>query len=116
MITRKTFARALGITAALATLGMAVAAPAMAANDRRVRIINDTNVTMTQFFASSEDTDSWEEDMLGRNVLRAGTSVVANIDDGTGQCYFDFKAVFADGDVLVREHINVCAITEYRYR
>lgn len=115
MITRKTFARALCATAALATLAMAVAAPAIAASDRRVRIINDTGVTMTEFYASSVDADSWEEDILGRNVLRSGTNVMVNIDDGTGECMFDFKAVFADGDVLVRERINVCRISEYRY-
>lgn len=115
MLTRKTFVRALGLTAALATLAVSAAAPALAANDRRVRIINDTRVTMTQFYASSVNADDWEEDILGRNVLAAGSSVRVNIDDGSGECYFDFKAVFADGDVLVREHINVCSISEYRY-
>ncbi|MDX2336631.1 hypothetical protein [Brevundimonas vesicularis] len=118
MINRKSFIRAIGLTAAMATLTLGVAAPASAGAgaDRRVRIINDTRVTMTQFYASSVDADDWEEDILGNDVLRPGRSVRINIDDGTGECYFDFKAVFADGDVLVRERINVCSISEYRYR
>lgn len=117
MINRKSFIRAIGLTAAMATLALGVAAPAVAGAgaDRRVRIINDTHVTMTQFYASSVDADDWEEDILGQDVLRAGQSVRINIDDGTGACLFDFKAVFADGDVLVRERINVCRISEYRY-
>lgn len=116
MITRKTFVRALCATAALATLAVSVAAPAIAAADRRVRIINDTRVTMTRFYASSVDANDWEEDILGDRVLRSGSSVRVNIDDGSGECYFDFKAVFADGDVLIRERVNVCSISEYRYR
>lgn len=64
MINRKSFIRAIGLTAAMATLTLGVAAPASAGAgaDRRVRIINDTRVTMTQFYASSVDADDWEED------------------------------------------------------
>ena len=38
-----------------------------------------------------------------------------DFDDGTGYCMFDFRAVFSDGDVLIREEINVCEIPSYRY-
>lgn len=114
MIQRRLFVRLTGAAVAAATLAFTAAAPATGA-DRRVRIINDTSVTMTQFYASNVDTDSWEEDILGSDVLRSGQSVRVNIDDGTGACVYDFKAVFADGDVLVRQNINVCRISEYRY-
>lgn len=83
--------------------------------DRRVRIINATGVTMTHFYASNSGQNDWEEDILGQDVLRSGASVVINIDDGTGACIYDFKARFADGDELERYRINVCQITEYRY-
>lgn len=115
MIKRRLFVRLAGALVAAAALTTAISAPAAAGPDRRVRIINDTGVTMTQFYASNVDADSWEEDILGSDVLRSGQSVRVNIDDGTGACVFDFKAVFADGDVLVRENINVCRISEYRY-
>ena len=83
--------------------------------DRRVRIINATGVTMTHFYASNSGQDDWEEDILGQDVLRSGASVMINIDDGSGACIYDFKARFADGDELERYRINVCQITEYRY-
>jgi len=38
-----------------------------------------------------------------------------NIDDGSGYCQFDFKAVFDDGDELVRKKVDVCKISSYRY-
>lgn len=90
--------------------------PGMAsAEDRRVRIINETRHTIVRFYASNVNASGWEEDILGREVLRPGASVVMNIDDGSGYCLYDFKAVFDDGDSLVRNRVDVCKISSYRY-
>ena len=83
--------------------------------DRRVRIVNNTGYTIERFYASSVGQDSWEEDILGKNVLRSGSSVVINIDDGTGYCKYDFRAVFDDGDVLEKSGVNVCEIGTFTY-
>ena len=104
-------AAALGAAIALSSLATA---PAQA-EDRRVRIINNTRHTMVRFFASNSSRTTWEEDILGQRVLPAGQSVMINIDDGSGACLFDFKAVFDDGDELVRQQVNVCQISEYTY-
>ena len=104
-------AAALGAALALSSL---YTAPAQA-EDRRVRIINDTRHTMVRFYASNSSRTTWEEDILGQRVLPAGNSVMINIDDGSGACLYDFKAVFDDGDELTRSQINVCQISEYRY-
>jgi hypothetical protein len=104
-------AAALGAVVALSSLATA---PAVA-EDRRVKIINGTRHTMVRFYASNSSRTTWEEDILGQRVLPAGQSVMVNIDDGTGACLFDFKAVFDDGDELTRSQINVCQISEYRY-
>jgi len=91
-------------------------APAMAeAQDRRVRIINETRHIIVRFYASNVAASSWEEDILGQEVLRPGQSVTVNIDDGSGYCLYDFKAVFDDGDSLVRQRVDVCKISSYRY-
>jgi hypothetical protein len=91
-------------------------ASAASAEDRRVRIINETSHTIVRFYASNVGRNSWEEDILGRSVLRPGESVVVNVDDGSGYCLFDFKAVFDDGDELTRSRVDVCKISSYRYR
>ncbi len=83
--------------------------------DRHVTIVNDTNTDIVEFYGSQVDAKDWQEDILGSKVLSAGSSVSVNFDDGTGYCMFDFRAVFADGDVLVRKKINVCEIGTYRY-
>lgn len=99
--------------AVIALIGLA-AAPA-SAQDRNVTIINETRHTIVQFYASNIGRDTWEEDILGDDVLPVGQSVKINFDDGTEACLYDFKAVFGDGEELVRNRINVCSIGTYRY-
>lgn len=99
----------------LAVALMAFGVSSVAALDRRVRINNHTSYDIVEFYASHRDADSWEEDILGRSILPAGRSVVINIDDGTGYCVFDFKAVFDDGDELEKYGNNVCELAEFTY-
>jgi hypothetical protein len=104
-------------SAGIAAIAAAISALSLTAEaqDRRVSIINDTSVDMVEFYGSNVNATTWEEDILGANTLPAGSSVTVNFDDGSGQCIFDFRAIFADGDELIREDINVCEIGEYRY-
>ncbi len=101
------------VLAAIAVL-TSTAIPSFA-SDREVRIVNNTGFTMVQFYGSNKGTNSWQEDILGADVLRSGHSFSVNFDDGTGYCKFDFKAVFDDGDVLIRKNINICEITSFTY-
>lgn len=100
--------------ALVATLGM-IAAPASAL-DRRVTIVNNTGYTIVRFFGSNTGADTWQEDILGDDVLPTGSSVVINFDDATGYCKFDFKAIFEDGDELVKQGVNVCEIGTFTYQ
>jgi hypothetical protein len=68
-----------------------------------------------EFYASNSGTTDWEEDILGSDVLASGSSVVINIDDGSGYCKFDFLAVFDDGDELVSADNNVCELDEFNF-
>ncbi|MBJ3783811.1 hypothetical protein [Devosia sediminis] len=100
---------------ALAVIMVAASVGSVAALDRRVRINNHSSYDIVEFYASHRDADSWQEDILGRTILRAGHSVMINIDDGTGYCIFDFKAVFEDGDELEKYGNNVCELAEFNY-
>jgi len=83
--------------------------------DRRVRIINNTGYTIVRFYGSHQDATTWQEDILGNDVLPSGSSVTINFDDGTGYCMFDFRAEFEDGDVLEKYGINICEIGSFTY-
>jgi hypothetical protein len=108
----------LGKYLAAALIGVFFVAASFAtadAADRRVRIINETSYDMVRFYGSNVGTDDWEEDILGRDILRSGRSVVVNFDDGSGYCMFDFKAVFDDGDEVIAERKNVCELGSFRF-
>jgi len=102
---------AIAVAGALVTVSISSAA----ALDRRVRINNNTDYDIVQFYASNKGTNDWEEDVLGREILPAGQSVIINIDDGSGYCKFDFLAVFEDDDQLVSRNNNVCELTDFNF-
>lgn len=108
------FRRSLLRFAIAASLVATTALPA-AALDRHVRIINNTGFTIIEFYGSHTDATSWQEDILGSDVLPSGSSVNINFDDGTGYCIFDFKAIFSDGDKLEKYGVNVCEIGTFTY-
>ncbi len=100
---------------ALATLlSLAIAAP-VAALDRRVLIVNNSGLTIERFFGSNTGSQSWEEDILGNDVLYSGQSVVVNFNDNSGYCKFDFLAVFENGQQAIDENINICEISTFTY-
>lgn len=102
-------------SAALALAILAIGVVDAAALDRRVRINNQSSYDIVEFYASNTGSRSWEEDILGRNILPAGHSVVINIDDGSGYCKYDFLAVFEDGDEVVSADNNVCELTDFNF-
>lgn len=110
MISKRILMTAITALAVTATTSI----PAFAL-DRQVRIVNETGYVLVEFYGSNKGSRSWEEDILGPDVLGSGQSVMINFDDGTGYCKFDFKAVFDDGDVLIRKNVNICEIGTYTY-
>ena len=84
------------------------------AQNRNVAVINDTRTTLRELYGSNVNRTSWEEDVLGSDVLGAGNRVNVNWDDGTCMCQFDLKAVFSDGTETVRRNFNVCTETAWR--
>jgi hypothetical protein len=99
----------------LATALFALTNSAAMAMERKVTINNQTSFTIVEFYASNTGTADWQEDILGSEVLPAGSSVTINIDDGSGYCKYDFLAVFDDGDELVSADNNVCELDEFNF-
>ena len=89
---------------------LAAAVLPAAALDRHVVLVNNTDFTIVEFYASSVGQKTWQEDILGADVLPPGGRVRINIDDGTGYCKYDLKAVFNDGDEVVKQAMNVCEV------
>lgn len=84
--------------------------------NRNVLIINQSGETVYRFYGSNSTRSSWEEDILGANVLPNGRSVNINFADGSNVCSFDFKIELVSGRVIEDYNVNVCRIASYTIR
>jgi hypothetical protein len=77
---------------------------------RRVQIVNGSSSPIEYLHASNNDHPKWDEDLLGpMRVIPPGHSIDANIDDGSGHCRYDLRAVLMDGSEALQPDFNVCA-------
>ena len=97
------------ITLAVATLGAGLSANA---GDLDFRLINESGVTLNEFYVTTTKVDSWGNDVLGKGTLDTGRSAVVNFPTQSDDCVYDLKMVFADGDVLT-DTINLCETSTY---
>lgn len=98
----------------LAAMILTVASPALAV-DRRVRIHNDTGMTLYRFYSTNSGATKWGRDVMGSATLPSGRYMTMNFDNDKGYCLFDFRAIFEDGTELTRANVNVCAVADYSY-
>lgn len=79
--------------------------------NKNVLIVNNTGRTIWRFYGSPVNVNSWEEDILGSNILPAGQSVNIDFTDGRSICNYDMRAEFQDGTALERRNVNVCTVS-----
>ncbi len=80
--------------------------------NRDVSLINQSGDTIMYLYWSNVNMDNWGDDRLGANVLPDGQTWFVTVDDGTGACQFDFRAVTANGNEIERRNVNVCGVWE----
>src|SRR5687768_9221006 len=104
-------------TLAAAVVAMAsFASPLAAAPDgknRKVTVENLSSQSIYNLFASPVTSTTWEEDLLGTGTIPSGSTKIANIDNGTTECYYDLKVKMANGQEHVQRRVNVCAVSKW---
>lgn len=93
----------------LAALFATAALPAAA--DLAYEVVNDTDLTLMEFYASPVSDNSWGEDLLTVHVLRPRQAETFIIDAGR-QCDYALRFIFEDGQELV-DTANLCEATNY---
>lgn len=73
-------------------------------------LVNDTGVDIYELYVSSVKANSWEEDVLGVDVLEDGDSVEINFSGHEG-CKWDLMVKDSDGNSLTWENLNLCDIS-----
>lgn len=102
----------LTVLAFLSVAAVLTATPAEA-EDLGFTLENRSSYDVMEFYASPVDIDDYEEDILGRDVLASGESTRVTIADGSEQCEYDMLFVFADGDELRRDGVDLCETGSY---
>lgn len=90
-------------------VAMVLATAVPAAADVSIRVVNDSSLTLMEFYASpGVDDGSWGEDLLHVHVLPSGEAGSFAIANDGGPCDYDLRFVLEDGrDRLDR--VDICA-------
>ncbi len=96
---------------ASALLLAGLAAPALA-QDVKYQLVNDSGLTLMEFYTSVADEGDFGDDILGANVLPAGDTGSVTIPNASDSCDRDLRFVFEDGSEQVKR-ANVCDAASY---
>ena len=73
---------------------------------------NNTGQTIMRVFVSPVSSSSWEEDVLGADVLPDRRTVRINFDRGEDECNWDIKVDLEDGSSREQRNMNLCRLAE----
>lgn len=94
------------ITVTLADMDKSSSEFAVSDNEYYVDITNRTGYTIMYMYVSPDDSDSWEEDVLGSDVLADGNTRRVRLQ-GYQNPIFDIRLVDSDGDSYTYFDIDV---------
>jgi opacity protein-like surface antigen len=97
---------------AIAAFAIAAMATAAYAAAQDFTIHNGTGHTVVTLNVSATSSNQWGPDLLGRDVLANGESAEITFDRNEGQCDWDIRATYDDGDTSDWRGINLCETTD----
>ncbi|MCC7319475.1 MAG: hypothetical protein IT542_00700 [Rubellimicrobium sp.] len=95
----------------LALASLLVSAPALA-QDVQYRLVNNSPLTLMEFYSSPVTDPGWGDDILGNLVLSPGDSGTVTIADGQSYCSYDFQFVMEDGSVIEGQ-ADICTTEQF---
>ncbi|WP_448205761.1 hypothetical protein [Azospirillum sp. sgz302134] len=79
-------------------------------------ILNKTGYALKHIYVSESHSNSWDEDVLGRDILNDGESFELAFAKGEKTCNWDMKVAYDDGETAVWENLNLCQISKLTLR
>ena len=92
------------------TAGGAGRTQAPAAEDPSFRLVNRGRQAVNAVYATPTGVRDWGQDRLGDATVAPGAS--RNVRLPTGQCSYDVRVVYANGDATERRDLNLCGLTD----
>jgi hypothetical protein len=95
---------------ALIALATAASTPLVAQQSKLdFTLLNRTGVIISELYVSPDEADDWEEDVLGRDVLKHNDSVDIEFQRSEKSCDWDLKIKDEDGDEIEWDSLDLCA-------
>lgn len=82
------------------------------ATDQNFVLRNNTGQTIMRVFVSPVSSSSWEEDVLGADVLPDRRTVRINFARAEDECNWDIKVDLEDGSSREQRNMNLCRLAE----
>lgn len=79
---------------------------ALQSSTRSIRIENNSGQNIVALYVDSSGSRTWSQEQLGHGSLRNGQSLEANL---SGDCMYDIKAVFQNGQSMERRQVDTCS-------
>ena len=81
-------------------------------DDPSFRLVNRGRNEITELYATPVGEDGWGPDRLGDDTVSAGATRVVRLP--SGQCTWDVRIVFTNGEATEKRRIDLCALTDLR--
>jgi len=101
------------VLAAFVGLSILALPVAALAEDLKFDLVNNSARAIKNFYTSPTNADTWQEDVLGEDVIPAGGTEAVTIADGSDQCTYDMRFIMEDGAELVDKNIDLCKLGTY---
>ena len=92
---------------AMVVTGCALLAAPVYSGTQDFKLVNQTGSEVYSLYISESNNESWEEDVLGLDVLPEGASIVIGFS-GRSACLWDMMVTDEEDDSLTFEGINLC--------
>ncbi|PSB00960.1 hypothetical protein [Merismopedia glauca] len=101
------------INASLLVSTISLIAKPVLAGIQDFKFHNNTSKKIEQLYVSASRSDNWEEDVLGRDILRGGETTRINFPNSNPNiCSYDIRVVFTDKSVVEKRGFNLCQLTD----
>lgn len=81
-------------------------------DDPSFRLTNRGHSMLSELYISPAGEETWGNDRLGDGTLAPGKQMVIRLP--RGQCIYDLRSVFANGEATEKRRLNLCTVTDLR--
>jgi hypothetical protein len=79
-------------------------------------LVNNSGKALNSVYVSDHNISSWEEDILGRDILSSGYFMRIHFNTRERSCFYDMRVNYVGGGNDQWPNINLCIVTTITFR